>query len=134
MSEIAYLNGTYKEAMALLIEARNYIAYRHALPADAPPDARMRISFETMRVTARLTQVMAWLLAQKAVEMGEMTAAEAAADAYRLGGEEVCLDTAGSDMPELPPALKDISERSHAIYARVHRLDRMTAARAGQVH
>ena len=45
-----------------------------------------------MRITTRLTQIMAWLLAQKAVHAGELTARQMASEEYRLDGQSVCLD------------------------------------------
>ena len=78
MTHTFFFNGPYDETMALLIEARNYIAYHDAAEhRKLPPQVRLQISYESMRVTSRLTQVMAWLLAQKAVHAGEMTKAQA---------------------------------------------------------
>ena len=76
-----FFGRTYDEALALLHEARNYVIasqLRH-LHVTQPTD-RLMLCCEAMRLTARLTHVMAWLLAQKAVHAGEITLAEAAAD------------------------------------------------------
>ena len=83
----AFFGRTYDETMTLLVEARNYVIageLRH-LPVTRPTD-RLILCCETMRLTARLTHVMAWLLAQKAVHAGEITLAEAAAEPFVLGG------------------------------------------------
>ena len=47
---------------------------------------------ETMRLTTRLTQVMAWTLAPRAVHSEELTPEEGASRAYQLSGQAVCLD------------------------------------------
>ena len=61
----AFFNRTYDETMALLIEARNYIAYNEQSDQRGlAPQVRLQVSYESLRVTSRLTQVMAWLLAQ----------------------------------------------------------------------
>jgi regulator of CtrA degradation len=121
---VAFLSKTYDDAMALVIESRNYIAYRQALDErDLEPSIRLQISLETMRVTARLTQVMAWLLVQKAVEGGELTREQAMVEALALSGEAICLDTAAHELEGVPNGLKSLLDRSHALYLRISRLD-----------
>ncbi|CCC98807.1 conserved protein of unknown function [Azospirillum baldaniorum] len=124
METPTFFNGTYDETMALLIEARNYIAYHDAASHRAlPPHVRLQISYESMRVTSRLTQVMAWLLAQKAVHAGEMTREQAASDDFALSGGDICTDPSGPDNEQLPEGLRSLLERSHRLYMRVARLD-----------
>jgi len=88
-----FFNRTYNEAFNLLIEARNYMAYVDSgngtsLGCSAVLNWRAR----AMRVTARLTQVMAWFLMQRAVSNGEMTLKEAYSETNRLSGDGMCLD------------------------------------------
>ncbi|HYE00754.1 MAG TPA: DUF1465 family protein [Alphaproteobacteria bacterium] len=120
----AFFNRTYDETMALLVEARNYVAHQEATDRQrlAAP-ARLRVSAESMRVTSRLTQVMAWLLAQKAVHAGELTAEAVASDDYALSGAAVCREPGAVDDPELPSRLRGLLDRSHRLYVRVARLD-----------
>ncbi len=119
-----YFRGTYKEAFDLLVEARNYV--EHHVPAFKysrdPPD-RFAMTTETMRLTSRLTQVMAWLMAQRAVQEGEIEAAEFVDDKYRLEGHDVCLKRAIEDMEDLPDGLGDLMDRSYDLYNRIMRLD-----------
>lgn len=125
-SHTFFFNGPYDETMALLIEARNYIAYQEAIDhRKLPPHVRLQISYESMRVTSRLTQVMAWLLAQKAVHAGEMSLEQAASDDFALSGGDICSDPSGPDNDELPVGLRGLLERSHKLYMRVARLDEM---------
>ena len=46
-------------------------------------------------MTARLTNVMAWLLLQKAAAAGEIEEQEPLKPENRLGGREACMDDAG---------------------------------------
>ena len=120
---IHLLDRTTDETLALLVRAREYM--RHAALADRPgllPAERLQISCESMRVTARLSHVMAWLLAQKAVQAGEISPVAAAA-AYRLSADDVCLLEGGEDPVALPEGLRDLLDKSHALYVRVTRLD-----------
>ena len=120
----AYFHRTYDETMALLIEARNYAAYHNELDQRTmTATVRLHACYEALRVTSRLTQVMAWLLAQKAVHAGELSLEEGAGDEYALSGGLVCSDPSGLENQELPKGLRSLLERSHQLYARVLRLD-----------
>lgn len=126
-----FFNGPYDETMSLLVEARNYIAFQEAVDNRAlPPNVRLQVSYESMRVTSRLTQAMAWLLAQKAVHAGEMTLAQMASDDFALSGGEICSDPSGPENEELPVGLRSLLERSHSLYSRVARLDEMVRREA----
>lgn len=120
-----YFRGTYDEAFDLLVEARDYVqndmaAFRYA---ENPPDP-LTMTQETMRLTSRLTQVMAWLLAERAMYEGEIDEDEFVKDKYRLEGHAVCLKRALDEMEEeLPDGLNDLMERSYSLYRRIMRLD-----------
>jgi regulator of CtrA degradation len=120
-----YFRGTYDEAFDLLVEARNYVendvaAFKYA---DNPPDP-LAMTQETMRLTSRLTQVMAWLMAERAMHEGEIDEEEFVKDKYRIEGHAVCLKRAIDDMEDdLPDGLNDLMERSYNLYRRVLRLD-----------
>lgn len=121
---IAFFDRTYDEALALTREARDYIAGPGAQARrQMSPDAVLTASCEEMRLTARMTQVMAWLLVQRAVHEGEMTRAEAAQDGHRLGGADACLADPVAGEETLPARLRDLLARSRQLYERVRRLD-----------
>lgn len=120
----AFFNRTYEEAMGLLVEARDYMAYQEAKDQlGLPAQVRLQVSYESLRVTSRLTQVMAWLLAQKAVHAGELTAEQVASEEYALTGGDICSDPSGPEDDRLPARLRDLLDRSHRLYMRVSRLD-----------
>ena len=129
MDSVAFFNRTYEEAVALAREARDYFA-REA-PNDRSglsPFDQLSESCETMRITARLTQVIAWLLVQKAVHAGELTREDACAPERRLSGQEICGAVMDNDQVTLPPRLSDLLERSRQLYQRIERLDAMLSA------
>jgi regulator of CtrA degradation len=129
-SRTPYVERTFDEAMILLVEARNYLAHREANDgAGLGPRARLAACCESMRVTSRLTQVMAWLLAQKAVQAGEITEREAVSDRFALSAAGICLDVAGQDNMDLPAGLRSLLDRSHRLYVRVSRLEAMVRSR-----
>ena len=124
--QTAFFSRTFDEAMELLVEARNYVLVceLRQLRATQPTD-RLILCCETMRLTARLTHVMAWLLAQKAVHAGEITLAEAAAEPFSLGGSATCLDEHPGVAALGDDWLIGLLDRSRRLYIRVSRLDEM---------
>jgi len=130
---VAFFDSTFDEALALTREARDYLTHREPLERERmTPNDRMLASCEAMRLTSRLTQVMAWLLVQKAVHAGEMTREEAAAEAYRLSGHEVCLSPRPLEERPLPPGFAEIYDRSGRLFERVARLDSMVGRTLGR--
>ena len=128
----AFFGKTFEEAMTLLIEARDYIAATAgARPTGITPEDQLRIARETMRITTRLTQTMAWLLTQKAVHAGELTTHQAASEDYRLDGHSVCLDDDEQHHAGLPDQLQDLLKRSYGLYVRVARLDELVRRAVG---
>jgi regulator of CtrA degradation len=115
---------TYREAINLALQTRGYVRERQQGDLRrAEPMASMRISGEALRVTARLTQVVAWLLAEKAASVGEMSAEALNQPTHRLGGGPAVGSPHSEPADELPAELIDLLNRSWSIYDRVRRLD-----------
>ena len=77
---------------------------------------------ESMKLTTRLMQAASWLLAQRAVSEGEMSAEDATDGKYRLGNDRPTDDLWPEG--ETPPAmLSDLVARSRSLYARLKRID-----------
>ena len=127
---VAYFDSTFDEALALTRQARDYLAYQEKADlANLSPVGRMAASCESMRMTARMTQVIAWLLVQKAVHAGELTREEAAGAKYRLAGQGICEDVEPLAAEPLPERLCELLANSHQMYQRVARLDAMLDGR-----
>jgi len=125
------VNSLYTEAMLLADEARGY--FEHQGRDDRTlldPLARVTLSCESLKVTTRLMHVLAWLLTERAIELGQMSDEEAAASARRLG------DAAPSDaasLAGLPAPAIALVEASQDLYARVRRLEVDAPAEAAAV-
>jgi len=129
-AETALFTRTYDEALDLIVETRNYMV--HMRPAGRRPRGsreNLRVSCEALRVTSRLTQVMAWLMLQRAVQDGEITAREACDEKNRLSGQSVCLDDSAVGDNEIPDGLRSLLSRSLHLYKRISRLEEMVVAR-----
>jgi regulator of CtrA degradation len=101
----AYLDGSGRQESKLLSRS-----------------AALAYAGESMRLTTRLMQVASWLLVQRAVREGDMAAAEACNDRYRLA--QPSSDTLAEDRgDDLPGGLLSLLERSSRLYERVLHLD-----------
>ncbi|HEX8662304.1 MAG TPA: DUF1465 family protein [Brevundimonas sp.] len=76
---------------------------------------------ESMKLTTRLMQIASWLLVQRAVREGDMTALAACEARYRLTDRKPETEPTNS---ELPIALVEYLVRSEKLYDRVLHLDR----------
>jgi regulator of CtrA degradation len=72
---------------------------------------------------------MAWLMLQRAVQDGEISAHEACAQRNRLSGQSVCLDDSLGEDYEIPAGLRSLLTRSLHLYQRISRLEEMVVAR-----
>jgi len=115
------VNGLYTEAMLLADEARGYFDRQGREDREAlDPVTRVTLSCESLKITTRLMHVLAWLLTERAIDLGQMDAAEAAATSRRLG------DAAASDAASiegLPQPAIALIDASQDLYARVRRLE-----------
>jgi regulator of CtrA degradation len=129
-SQTAIFTRTYDETLNMIVEARNYMTHvEPRIPRHRRGSSDLRFSCEALRVTSRLTQVMAWLMLQRAVHYGEISAEEACLDCNRLSGRDVCLDTDATEDENLPLGLRSLLDRSYHLYVRVSRLEEMVLVR-----
>ena len=105
----------FKEGMTLVEEAAAYL--------DGPGRQESRLlrrpvalayATESMRLTTRLMQVASWLLLQRAVNEGELTAAQALSEKHRVRLAEQDISCAAELFEELPAALRQFSLKSLA--------------------
>lgn len=131
MATVEFFDRTMIETMALLAESRRYLIDRAETETKARPvDQGLVSSMETMRLVARLTQVLAWLLTHRAVHAGEMSLWEATRPERRLGGHSLCNTDTGFEDSGLPDELRRLLQRSLSLYQRIARLDEQVARAA----
>ena len=115
------IDSLYTEAMLLADEARAYFDEtgrdeRNTLE----PFARVGFACESLKVTTRIMHIVAWLLTQRAVETGEIKAADGRRPERRLGHAS---DSDPLVVDQLPPAARRLVTASTDLYSRVSRLD-----------
>lgn len=121
------LAQSYRDAMALLTEARDYAASGASADARAmDPFERLDVSVRAMQVTACLMAVTSWLMMQRAVEAGEIHRELTHRSAYRLSRCPLCEPMSGVAVP-LPRRLQHLVQRTLKLYSRLDRLDRLLA-------
>jgi regulator of CtrA degradation len=123
----AFFNKTYDETLGLLTDMRDYVAHVEARDrAGLTPVDSARLCCASLRVTARLAQIMAWLLSQKAVHAGEMSNGDLVQRNGPLAEIEICMNREEEgEIAALPNYFRDLLDRSHRLYIRVARLDDM---------
>lgn len=119
-----FFDTLFADSMELLDRTWKYSQYQ--LNNDAKyldHNQTLRLHCEMTRITARLTQVMAWLLAQKAAADGEISYADANSSKYQPARDNICLlDNAREEVYTLPPTVCDLLDRTLKLYTRVARL------------
>lgn len=122
------IDSLYTEAMVLADEARSYFddagrAEREALD----PLVRVGFSCESLKVTTRLMHVIAWLMTQRAVDIGELSRRDMLDPSRRLGHAPVFdADLVGA----LPHTAQAMIAASADLHRRVARLDEAQLASA----
>ena len=112
---------TFQEGMELVEETASY------LDGDGRRESKLlsratalAYAGESMKLTTRLMQIASWLLVQRAVREGDMTAQAACEPRSRLADRPA----SEPSHPELPIALVEYLVRTDKLYDRVLHLDR----------
>jgi regulator of CtrA degradation len=115
---------TFQEGMELVEETAAYLDGSGRQDSKLlSRSAALAYAGESMRLTTRLMQVASWLLVQRAVREGDMAAAEACQERYRLS--EPSRDGYAEDRADdLPGGLLTLLDRSARLYERVLHLDK----------
>ena len=125
-TESELFNKIFHEGMDLVEQTATYLdGAGRRQSRDLGRLAAMAYATESMRLTTRLMQLASWLLLQRAVKDGEMTAQEAQKEKYRINLAEIGRQTKERGAEELPKDLIDLIARSFRLYERILHLDEM---------
>jgi regulator of CtrA degradation len=130
LSHSAFVQRAYDDTYALLIAMRDYVSGQSSGDADQlEPQDRVRLSLELSRVTRQITEIMAWLMVQRAIAAGEITAVEGARQAagqLTLADDDNATDM--EDLGRLPLPARSLIDRARRIAALVRHLQDGLAA------
>ncbi|MDX2073194.1 MAG: DUF1465 family protein [Alphaproteobacteria bacterium] len=121
--QIFFMPGVFNETMSLLTDARDYFSqYGDEDQNGINEFLRAIYASEMSRITLRLSTIMAWTMAQRAVLAGKMSQADAAQH-HPLSYQDVCRVDSSVLHGVLPGYVCQLLDRSHELYERVARLD-----------
>lgn len=114
----------FREGMGLVEETASYLDREGRKESKRLSRAgSLSYAAESMRLTTRLMQLASWLLLQRAVNEGDISADQAGRERakVKLGG--VSSSTEGAGWDDLPERLRELIDRSLRLQGRVMRLD-----------
>ncbi len=122
----------FREGMGLVESTANYLdGDGRQESAALPREVSLIYATESMRLTTRLMQIASWLLVQRAVAEGEMTAEQARSENNKVRIAESMLQPTSAEAARLPERLRDLIAHSMRLQDRISRIEtQMTVAPA----
>lgn len=116
----------YREGMVLIEEVASYLdGDGRAESRGLPREASFLYASESMRLTTRLMQLASWLLLQRAVNEGELTAENARTEKEKVRFSATPTDRGGPGHSELPDRLRDYIAKGDRLFDRVQQFDKL---------
>jgi regulator of CtrA degradation len=116
----------YRDGMGLIEEVASYLdGEGRAESRSLPREASFLYATESMRLTTRLMQLASWLLLQRAVNEGEITAENARTEKEKVRFSPGPLERGGPGYDGLPPRLRDYVSKGDRLFDRVQTFDRL---------
>lgn len=116
----------YREGMALVEQTAEYLdSAGRKESADLPRESSMLYGAESMRLTTRLMQLASWLLLQRAVNDGEISASYAYEEKQKVTFSPSPSARGGPGWSELPDTLRALIARGDVLFDRVVKLDKL---------
>ena len=120
----------FREGMGLVEQTAAYLDRDGRLDAAAlPREVALSYATESMRLTTRLMQIASWLLVQRAVAEGEMTAEQALAENDKVRIPEQIAAAPAIEVERLPLGLRDLMGHSFRLQARIRHLEGQMSGR-----
>lgn len=114
----------FREGMGLVEQTASYLdGDGRAAAAALPREVSLTYATESMRLTTRLMQIASWLLVQRAVAEGEMTAEQARAENNKVRIAESMLPPIGEEAAQLPDRLRELIDHSFRLQKRIRHLE-----------
>lgn len=119
-------DSLYREGMTLIEEVAAYLdGDGRAESRGLPRDASFVYATESMRLTTRLMQLASWLLLQRAVNEGELTAENARSEKEKVKFSATPSERGGPGYGGLPARLQEFIVKGDRLFDRVIQFDRL---------
>jgi regulator of CtrA degradation len=123
----------FREGMGLVEQTAAYLdGEGRADSAALPRDIALTYATESMRLTTRLMQIASWLLVQRAVAEGEMTAEQARAENSKVRISEPMIQPAQAEALALPQGLRELMAHSARLQDRIRHIEGQMSGRAAR--
>ena len=133
LAESPRFKALFRDGMGLVEEVAAYLdGPGRDESRDLSRPVALAYAAESMRLTTRLMQTASWLLLQRAVNEGEMTQSQAETEKHRV---RLCAQDVASGeglFAQLPGRLRELTDRSLRLQARILYLDRSIRAAEGE--
>ena len=114
----------FREGMGLVESTANYLDGDGRKDAAAlPREASLTYATESMRLTTRLMLIASWLLGQRAVAEGELTAEQARTEHNKVKIADPMPPPAEHIVAQLPDRLRDLMAHSFRLQERIRHLE-----------
>jgi regulator of CtrA degradation len=114
----------FREGMGLVEQTAAYLDDAGRTESAAlPRDVALTYATESMRLTTRLMQIASWLLVQRAVAEGEMTAEQAHAENNKFKISDAMVLPPREEAERLPQTLRDLMTHSIRLQDRIRHLE-----------
>jgi regulator of CtrA degradation len=114
----------FREGMGLVEGTASYLdGEGRAESAALPREVSLTYATESMRLTTRLMQIASWLLVQRAVAEGEMSADQARSEHNKVRIAEPMLQPSSAEAERLPQRLRQLIGHSIRLQERIRSLD-----------
>jgi regulator of CtrA degradation len=119
-------DALYREGMALIEDVAAYLdSDGRAESRDLSREASFVYATESMRLTTRLMQLASWLLLQRAVNEGELTAENARSEKEKVKFSATPSDRGGPGFAALPERLREFIAKGDRLFERVLQYDKL---------
>lgn len=129
----AAFDTLYRDGMQLVEEVAAYLDGPGRADSRAlPREVSLVYATESMRLTTRLMQLASWLLLQRAVKEGEITAEQARSEKHKVSFRPAPPSERGAEFDQLPAPMRELISRGDAMYARIAKLEAMDREGPGE--
>lgn len=124
----------YREGMGLIEDVAAYLDGAGRIESRSlQREASFCYATESMRLTTRLMQLASWLLLQRAVNEGELTAENARTEKEKVKFSATPSERGGPGFSDLPTMLRGFIDKGDRLFERVQQFDKLERGKMSDV-